>query len=255
MTAPLAVVELGRMDYASAHALQRAVCDRRIAGLVDRDVLLLVEHESTVTLGRGTRAESLPLAPEELRRRGLTVVEIERGGDVTWHGPGQLVGYPILDLTTHRPDLHWYLRQVEEALIRALARLEIPAERNPGLTGVWTGGRKIASIGIHVRRWITTHGFALNVLNDLSGFDLIVPCGIAGVEMTSVAREADRRTGGQADRRSGGQAVGSLAPNALWRATMDAVVAEFGEVFLRRPERAELGAIVPRGTEFAQGAY
>jgi lipoyl(octanoyl) transferase len=247
MTTSLAVVELGRMDYTSAHALQRALCDRRIAGLLDRDVLLLVEHESTVTLGRGTRAESLPLAPEELRRRGLTVVEVERGGDVTWHGPGQLVGYPILDLTSHRPDLHWYLRQVEEALIRALARLEIPAERNPGLTGVWTRGRKIASIGIHVRRWVTTHGFALNVLNDLAGFDLIVPCGIAGVEMTTVALEADRRTGGPA--------VSGLEAGELWRATTAAVVVEFGQVFDRRPEPTELGAIVPEGTVSAQGAY
>jgi lipoate-protein ligase B len=259
MTAPLAVVELGRMDYASTHALQRALCDRRIAGLLDRDVLLLVEHESTVTLGRGTRAESLPLAPEELRRRGLTVAEIERGGDVTWHGPGQLVGYPILDLTTHRPDLHWYLRQVEETLVRALARLGIPAERNPGLTGVWTGGRKIASIGIHVRRWVTTHGFALNVVNDLAGFDLIVPCGIAGVEMTTVAREAVRRavgrSGGPADGRTGGQAVSEPETGELWRATTAVVVEEFGQVFDRRPEPTELGAIVPEGTVSAQGAY
>jgi lipoate-protein ligase B len=255
MTAPLAVVDLGRMDYRSTHALQRAVCDRRIVGTIDRDVMLLVEHESTVTLGRGTRPESLPLSPEELGRRGLTVAEIERGGDVTWHGPGQLVGYPILDLARHRPDLHWYLRQVEEVLIRALDRLDIQAERNPGLTGVWTRGRKIASIGIHVRRWVTTHGFALNVVNDLSQFDLIVPCGISGVEMTSVAREADRRTGGRADRRIGGQAVRGPAAGELWRATMDAVVDEFGDVFNRRPEWTELAAILPQGTESAQGAY
>jgi lipoate-protein ligase B len=236
---PLAVVDLGRMDYTSAHAVQRALCERRIAGLVDRDLLLLVEHESTVTLGRGSRAESLPLSAEELRRRGLTVVEIERGGDVTWHGPGQLVGYPILDLTTHRPDLHWYLRQVEEALIRALARLEIPAERNPGLTGVWTRGRKIASIGIHVRRWVTTHGFALNVLNDLSGFALIVPCGIVGVEMTSVAREAG----------------GAPEPGRLWSAARAAVVEEFGQVFSRRPEATELPALLPEGTGSALTAF
>ena len=227
MTAPLAVVTLGRMDFGAAHQLQRTICDQRIAGAIDHDVLLLVEHEPTVTLGRGTRAESLPLPPEEIRRRGLTVVEIERGGDVTWHGPGQLVGYPILDLNQHRADLHWYLRQVEEALIRGLARLEIPAERNPGLTGVWTSGRKIASIGIHVRRWVTTHGFALNVVNDLSGFGLIVPCGIAGVEMTSVAREGIR------DQGSGD----------IWEATIDAVVTGFGEVFNRKPVATELTAL------------
>jgi len=236
MMPPLAVVSLGRMDYALAYQLQRTLCDYRIAGAVEDDILLLVEHEPTVTLGRGTRTESLPLPPEELRRRGLTVVEIERGGDVTWHGPGQLVGYPILDLNQHRPDLHWYLRQVEEVLIRGLARLEIPAERNPGLTGVWTGGRKIASIGIHVRRWVTTHGFALNVVNDLSGFDLIVPCGIAGVEMTTV-------------RRSGGQAVIGLTDTDLWSGTTDAIVDAFGDVFGRDPTRAELADLLPAGTE------
>jgi len=235
MTSPLAVVNLGRMDYISAHQLQRVLCDRRIAGLVDRDLLLLVEHEPTITLGRGTRAESLPLSPEQLRQRGLTVTEIERGGDVTWHGPGQLVGYPILDLNQHRPDLHWYLRQVEEVLIRALGRLEIPAERNPGLTGVWTGGRKIASIGIHVRHWVTTHGFALNVLNDLTGFDLIVPCGICGVQMTSVAAETDRRADGQTDR------------NTLWQSTTAQVIAAFGEVFSLDPQPTTLDQL--GGTE------
>lgn len=230
MTAPLAVVSLGRMDYIQTHQLQRTLCDLRIAGEIDRDVLLLVEHESTVTLGRGTRAESLPIAPQEIRRRGLTVVEIERGGDVTWHGPGQLVGYPILDLTRHKPDLHWYLRQVEEALIRGLARLDIPAGRSPGLTGVWTGGRKIASIGIHVRRWITTHGFALNVTNDLSGFELIVPCGIQGVEMTAV-------------RRAGGPAVRGLSDNELWGVTSTAVVGAFGEVFDLTPIATDLATL------------
>lgn len=190
MTRPLlAVVPVGRITYHAGHALQRAVSQARIDGSIDRDVLLLVEHEPTVTLGRGTRATSLPLSAETLRARGLTVAEIERGGDVTWHGPGQIVGYPILNLQRHRPDLHWYLRQLEEVLIRGLGNLGITAERNPGLTGVWTEGRKIASIGIHVRHWVTTHGFALNVLNNLAAFDVIVPCGISGVTMTSVAKE------------------------------------------------------------------
>ena len=116
-----------------------------------------------ITLGRGTRATSLPLAPAELERRGVEVFEVERGGDVTFHGPGQLVGYPILDLRQHRQDLHWYLRQLEDALIEALGGLGIAADRNPGRTGVWTAGRKIASIGIHVKQWVTLHGFALNV--------------------------------------------------------------------------------------------
>jgi lipoyl(octanoyl) transferase len=190
---PLAIVPVGRIGYTTGHALQRAVSQARIDGTIDRDVLLLVEHEPTITMGRGTKATSLPLSPETLRARGLTVAEIERGGDVTWHGPGQIVGYPILHLQDHRPDLHWYLRQLEEVLIRALGTLGITAERNPGLTGVWTHDRKIASIGIHVRHWVTTHGFALNVLNNLAAFDVIVPCGISGVTMTSVAKEFERQ--------------------------------------------------------------
>jgi lipoate-protein ligase B len=127
--------------------------------------------------------------PEALRTRGVEVFEVERGGDITFHGPGQLVGYPIIDLKRHKQDLHWYLRQVEEALIVSLDALGIPAERNPGKTGVWTRGRKIASIGVHARDWVTWHGFALNVNTDLSYFDLIVPCGIQDVTMTSIARE------------------------------------------------------------------
>ena len=172
-------------------------------------MLLLVEHEPVVTLGRSTRASSLPLAPAELERRGIAVAEVERGGDVTYHGPGQLVGYPILDLREHREDLHWYLRQLEEALIAALEELGIAANAEPGLTGVWTAGRKIASIGVHVKQWVTLHGFALNVSTDLCGFDLIVPCGIHGVVMTSVwggARTDGRRAarGTDARRRGGG---------------------------------------------------
>ena len=187
MSARLGLLDLGRRGYLETLELQRALCRRRVAGEIDRDLLVLVEHEPVVTLGRGTRPTSLPLAPTELSRRGVAVVEVERGGDVTFHGPGQLVGYPILHLSEHREDLHWYLRQLEAALIAGLGALGINAERNPGLTGVWTGGRKIASIGVHVKQWVTFHGFALNVTNDLRGFDLIVPCGIRDVVMTSVA--------------------------------------------------------------------
>jgi lipoyl(octanoyl) transferase len=152
-------------------------------------VLLLLEHPPVVTLGRSAKEKHLVASPELMRSRGVEVHEVERGGDVTFHGPGQLVGYPIVDLKRHKQDLHWYLRQVEEALIRALGALGVPAERNAGLTGVWTRGRKIASIGVHARDWVTWHGFALNVTTDLSYFDLIVPCGIDGVVMTSIARE------------------------------------------------------------------
>ncbi len=188
----LIVQDLGRRPYGDVLELQRALCRQRIAGEIDEDILLLVEHDPVVTLGRGTRADSLPLPRPELERRGVEVFEVERGGDVTFHGPGQLVGYPVLDLRQHREDLHWYLRRLEAGLITGLGRLGVEAMPNPGLTGVWTGGRKIASIGIHVKQWVTFHGFALNVNTDLSYFDLIVPCGIKDVVMTSVARELDR---------------------------------------------------------------
>ncbi len=131
--------------------------------------------------------------PELLAARGVERFDVERGGDVTFHGPGQLVGYPIIDLAGHKKDLHWYLRQLEAALIAALAQWHIPAERTIGLTGVWTAGRKIASIGVHAREWVTWHGFALNVSVDLSYFDLMVPCGISGVVMTSMERETGAR--------------------------------------------------------------
>jgi lipoate-protein ligase B len=186
---PLRIEDLGRRPYAEVLELQRDFRRRRIEGELGEDVLLLVEHPPVITLGRGTRPSSLPIAPAELERRGVEVFEVERGGDVTFHGPGQLVGYPILDLRGHRQDLHWYLRSLEDVLIQALGGLGIEADRNPGLTGVWTAGRKIASIGIHVKQWVTLHGFALNVTTDLDPFDLIVPCGIRQVVMTSVAAE------------------------------------------------------------------
>ena len=154
------------------------------------DTLLLLEHPPVITLGRSWKPSSLPIDPEALRARGIEVFDIERGGDVTYHGPGQLVGYPILDLQQHQPDLHWYLRQLEDMLIGALGSLGIAAGRRASYTGVWTGGRKIASIGVHVRQWVTWHGFALNVTTDLSPFSLIVPCGIPDVVMTSVKKEA-----------------------------------------------------------------
>ncbi|MGZ8378822.1 MAG: lipoyl(octanoyl) transferase LipB [Gemmatirosa sp.] len=194
-TRRLFVVALGTMPYAEGLALQRAVARARIAGAVTEDVLLLVEHPPVFTLGRATKASSLPLPAETLRARGIEVHEIERGGDVTFHGPGQLVGYPIVDLKRHRKDLHWYLRQVEEAIIDGIAPFGIAGTRSAGYTGVWVerpdgAARKLASIGVHARDWVTWHGFALNVtLEPLRFFDLIVPCGIAGVDMTSVARE------------------------------------------------------------------
>jgi lipoyl(octanoyl) transferase len=177
------------MPYGEALDLQRSIARDRISGAISQDVLLLVEHPPVVTLGRSSKEKHLTASPEFLHSHGVELFEVERGGDVTFHGPGQLVGYPIVDLKRHRQDLHWYLRRIEEALINTLADYEIPGERNTSYTGVWTRGKKIASIGVHARDWVTWHGFALNVTTDLSFFDLIVPCGISGVVMTSIARE------------------------------------------------------------------
>ena len=182
-------VPLGRVAYEEALELQRHTARDRISGALAQDVLLLVEHPPVVTLGRASKGKHLIASPEFLRSKGVELFEVERGGDVTFHGPGQLVGYPIVDLKRHRLDLHWYLRKIEEALINTLADYDIIGERNPSFTGVWTKGKKIASIGVHARDWVTWHGFALNVTTDLSYFDLMVPCGIDGVVMTSVARE------------------------------------------------------------------
>jgi lipoyl(octanoyl) transferase len=222
-TRVLEVLEAGRVPYAEALAWQRQLAEDRIARRLPHDLLLLLEHPPVITLGR-TSAGAHVLQPD-----GVDVVEVERGGDVTYHGPGQLVGYPILDLAALRPDLHWYLRTLEAALIAGLAELGIPAEPRPGYTGVWTQGRKIASIGIHVKQWVTWHGFALNVTTDLTAFDRIVPCGITGVRMTSVARERE-------------PGAGSREP-ALWTDTVSAVVRGFEEAFGFRAQRQSSGRL------------
>jgi lipoate-protein ligase B len=186
----LVVRDLGMRSYAEVLSLQRELAAERVSGALGSDTLLLVQHPPVVTLGRRKADNKLPVTEEFLASRGIELFEVERGGGVTFHGPGQLVGYPIFDLQQHKQDLHWYLRQVEEVLIRALATYGIPAERNAGYTGVWTRGRKIASIGVHARGWVTWHGFALNITTDLSYFNLMTPCGIDGVVMTSAAVEA-----------------------------------------------------------------
>jgi lipoate-protein ligase B len=216
----LLVCDLGTLSYGAALELQRGVARSRISGAIDQDVLLLVEHPAVVTLGRSSKADHLLASPALLAARGVELFEVERGGDVTFHGPGQLVGYPIFDLKRHKQDLHWYLRQVEEALIRGVAPFGVVGERNVGFTGVWTQGRKLASIGVHARDWVTWHGFALNVTTELSYFDLMVPCGIADVTMTSLQREIELQG---AERRSSG--------SALWRLTGENVSAAFAELF------------------------
>jgi lipoyl(octanoyl) transferase len=179
----LMVATPGRVPYANALAWQEQLVAERLAGAPD--ALLLLEHPPVYTLGRGADPRFLGDAGDG----AIDVVRVGRGGQVTYHGPGQLVGYPILALRRHRLDVHWYVRTLEQALIDTLGDLGIGAVRREGLTGVWVGERKIASIGVAIRRWVTWHGFALNVGPDLGGFAAIVPCGIAGVRMTSVAAE------------------------------------------------------------------
>jgi len=178
---------LGRISFVDALALQDALVAARAAAEpgTTADVLLLLEHEPVYTIGRTPDQSSL----RDAAHLPHPVVQINRGGQATYHGPGQLVGYPILDLRTRGQDLHVYLRELEGVLIEALAGYGVTAGRRAGLTGVWVGERKIASIGVGVRRWISMHGFALNVCGDLAPFTEITPCGIAGVEMTSLERE------------------------------------------------------------------
>jgi len=185
-------VDLGVRKYAEVLSFQREIARRRISGEIPQDVLIIVQHPPVVTLGRRKEDNKLPVSEAFLTARGVELFEVERGGGVTFHGPGQVVGYPIIDLQRHKQDLHWYLRQVEEGLIRTLARYDVAAERNPGLTGVWTHGKKIASIGVHARAWVTWHGFALNITTDLSYFNFMTPCGIDGVVMTSLVEETGR---------------------------------------------------------------
>jgi lipoate-protein ligase B len=176
----------GRLPYGDAVALQKELVRRRIAGKVP-DLLLFVEHPHVVTLGKTARREHLLATRPEVE-----VVETDRGGDVTYHGPGQVVGYPIVDLSALRPDVKWYLERLEEVLIGTAARWGVLAGRQAGMTGAWVGPAKLAAIGVRVERWVTSHGFALNAATDLSYFDLIIPCGLRGKGVTSLAKETGR---------------------------------------------------------------
>lgn len=185
----LEVRRLGTVPYLQALDLQKQLVEQRKARAVP-DQLLLLQHPAVITLGvksRNDRSHVLE-SPERLAARGVDVVETGRGGDVTFHGPGQLVGYPVLDLSPDRRDVHRYVRDLEEVLIRAVSRFGITAGRVSGLTGVWAGNDKLAAIGVRIARWVTSHGFALNVATDLSDFNLIVPCGITDRGVTSLAR-------------------------------------------------------------------
>jgi lipoyl(octanoyl) transferase len=183
----LHVEQLGLVDYASALELQNEKVAQRKAGTIP-DTLLLLEHPHVYTLGRNAHLENMLVSPEWLSSRGAQVFHTDRGGDVTYHGPGQLVGYPILDLTQHRRDISWYMRSLEEVFIRTAHEFGIEAGRSEGAAGVWVGNDKLTAMGVHLSRWVTSHGFALNVNTDLRYFEWIVPCGLQGKGVTSLAK-------------------------------------------------------------------
>jgi lipoyl(octanoyl) transferase len=183
----LNIEQLGLVDYASALELQREKVAQRKAEAIP-DTLLLLEHPHVYTLGRNARRENMLMSAEWLASRGAQVFQTDRGGDVTYHGPGQLVGYPILDLTQHRRDISWYMRSLEEVFICTARDLGIAAGRSPGAAGVWVGNDKLVAMGVHLSRWVTSHGFALNVNTDLRYFECIVPCGLHGKGVTSLAK-------------------------------------------------------------------
>ena len=209
----LEIRRLGRVEYSAALDLQVQLVEQRRAGTIG-DVLLLVEHPSVLTLGvRGDGGRThIVASDQELADRHIDVFETRRGGDITYHGPGQIVGYPIIDLNPDRRDVHKYVRDIEEVLIRVAADYGIATARVPGLTGVWAGDEKLAAIGVRIQRWVTSHGFALNHTTDLSHFDLIVPCGISDKGVTSLEK------------------LGCRASRA---AVEDRIAAHVGEVFER----------------------
>lgn len=183
---------LGTVDYAEAHRLQKELQSKRIAGEIG-DTVLLLEHPPVLTMGRSAKKQHV-LAPREvLEARGISVHEVGRGGDVTYHGPGQLVAYPIIDLKPDRKDVRKYVSSLEEAMIRSCADFGLNARRVQGLNGAWIGERKVGAVGVRISRWVTMHGLALNVNSDLNHFEMIVPCGIEDRGVTSLSAELGRR--------------------------------------------------------------
>lgn len=192
---PLLIVDLGLISYTDAYALQQRIVAVRKAAAID-DVLLLCEHPHVITLGRNGKRENLLASDHVLRQKNVEFHATNRGGDITYHGPGQIVGYPILDLSRIKQDVHWYVRTLEEAMIRASADFDVTAYRVPGKTGIWVQvfptEEKLAAIGVHISRWVTSHGFAYNVSTDLRYFDLIIPCGINDRRATSLEKLLNR---------------------------------------------------------------
>ena len=177
---------LGLIEYGDAYQIQRRLLRNRLAGRIP-DTLLLLEHPPTITVGKSGKLENILASQEQLARKGVSLVFIDRGGDVTYHGPGQIVGYPIIDLREREKDAHRYIRNLEEVIIRTLDDFAIKSGRDSGHAGVWVGDEEIAAIGLSLRKWVTMHGFALNVNTDLADFSLINPCGFTNRQATSIS--------------------------------------------------------------------
>lgn len=187
----LTYCDLGFIDYKEAWDLQQVIHSKRVSGQVD-DILFLLEHPNTYTLGKTAHKENLISSEDYLKQNQISVYDIDRGGDITYHGPGQVVGYPIIDLNNWFKDTHKYLRALEEVIIKTCSEYGLNSDRNPKHTGVWVGDRKIAAIGIKVSRWVTMHGFAFNINTDLKLFNGIIPCGIQDKSVTSLKKELNR---------------------------------------------------------------
>jgi len=229
-------IDLGLIEYAEAYLLQKRIAAARKAGAVE-DVLLFCEHPHVITQGRNGKREHLLASEHVLRQKGVEFFESSRGGDVTYHGPGQVVGYPILNLGAIRRDVVWYVRMLEEVMIRASAEFGVIAQREPGKTGIWAcvperPAEKLGAIGVHISRWVTSHGFAYNVSTDLRYFDLIVPCGIANRKATSLEK--------------------LLGRNPERKEVIRQLARHFGEVFGLRMKDATFTQLMHKLEEFEQ---
>jgi lipoate-protein ligase B len=225
MSAEVWCVRPGQVRYGESRVLQKRLEAARQNGAIP-DVLLLLEHPPVYTKGRRSTADELPMGEDWYRVQGIEVMDTDRGGRVTYHGPGQLVGYPIVDLSAYGDDVHEYIRRMERVMIESLGEWGVEAGCIKGQTGVWVGDRKIGSIGVHVDRGVTTHGFAINVNNDLQPFEWIVPCGIEACRVTSLTRE--------------------LGAEQNMGAFMDTVARVFGEIYEREPLEVEPSQLTPR---------
>ena len=244
---PCLTVDLGLIGYRDAYELQKRLVAARKAGAIE-DTLLLCEHPHVITQGRSGRREHLLASEHLLRQKGVEYFETSRGGDITYHGPGQLVGYPLLNLAAIRRDVVWYVRMLEEVMIRASAEFGVVAEREPGKTGVWVAtakdkisplrtqsspraaeAEKLGAIGVHISRWVTSHGFAYNVSTDLRYFDLIIPCGIAGRKATSLEKLLGRAVDRDEAAANLARHFGDVFGVALQRTSRDALLQKLRE--------------------------